>query len=449
MAGRFRLCAVRRISILGMVLATAAAVSVDRAAAQGLFLPSAGPINQSMGGASTAAPIDSAGAMYWNPAAISGVQSREMSFGFGMLLPSSDLVSSVPANTFGAGVPPIDLTGATGSEPGTCAIPTISFVSRGQDSPWAIGMGIFGVGGFSVNYAASTGANPILSPQAPNGIGLGRVYGKGEFYQLAPTVSYAVTEKFSIGISPTMTMATVSLDPFFLSPPNDANGDGFFTYAPGTGVRTIYGGGFSVGAYYITDVGLHFGASYKSQQWFEDIRAKSADELGAPITVRADFDLPSITSLGMAYDGFDRLLFSSDVRYFAYSDADGFRQSGFTPTGAAQGLGWRSVFSVSNGVQWTVGPRLALRGGYSWNQNPIVNSQAMFNVQSSLIIQHWLSFGGTFRWSDRVSSSIAYTHGFENSISGPIVLPAGTFPTTSVSEYVSVDILTIGMTVNY
>ena len=85
----------------------------------------------------------------------------------------------------------------------------------------------------------------------------------------------------------------------------------------------------------------------------------------------------------------------------------------------------------------------------TWNQNPIVNSQAMFNVQSSLIIQHWLSCGLTFRWSDRVSSSIAYTHGFENSVTGPIVLPAGTFPTTSVSEYVSADILNIGMTVNY
>jgi long-chain fatty acid transport protein len=453
MAGQFRIGgAIYRSTFIASALAAALlpAVSGGDVRGQGLFLPSAGPINQSMGGASTAAPIDSAGAMYWNPAAISGIRQSEMAFGFGLLLPSSDLTSSVPANTFGAGVPPIALAGATGSEPGTCAIPTISFVHRNQDSPWTLGLGIFGVGGFSVNYAASTGANPILSPPPPNGIGLGRLYGKGQFYQMAPTVSFAVSEKLSIGVGPTLTMADVSLDPFFLAAPNDANGDTFFTYGSGTGIRTIYGGGFQVGAYYITDYNIHLGASYKSQQWFEDIRANSVDELGAPTVLKADVDLPSITSLGVAFDGIEGLLFATDVRYFAYGDADGFRQSGFDPgTGAVQGLGWRSVFSVSNGVQWTVGPRLTLRGGHSWNQNPIVDSQAMFNVQSSLIIQHWLSFGGTFRWSDRVSSSIAYTHGFENSISGPIVLPAGTFPTTTVSEYVSVDILTIGMTVNF
>jgi long-chain fatty acid transport protein len=451
MAGQFRIGAFHRNSFLGAALAATLSLAgmVGTASGAGLYLPGIGPINQSMGGAATAAPLDAAGAMNWNSATISGIRSSEMMFGFGMVLPTTDVTSSVPANTFGAGVPPVNLAGATGSEPGICAVPTIGFVHRNQDSPWSLGLGIYGVGGFSANYAASTGANPILTPQAPNGIGLGRTYAKAEVYQMAPTISYALTEKLSFGFAPTLTMANVSLDPFFLAPPNDANGDTFFTYGPGTSARTIFGGGFQLGTYYITDFGFHFGASYKSPQWFEDLRSNSVDELGAPVTLRADIDLPSITSLGMAFDGFDRLLFATDVRYYAWADADGFRQSGFRPDGAAAGLGWRSIFEVSNGVQWTVCPRLTLRAGHTWNQNPIVNSQAMFNVQSSLIIQHWLSFGGTIRWSDRVSSSIAYTHGFQNEITGPIVLPVGTFATTSVSEYVSADILTIGMTVNY
>ena len=40
---------------------------------QGLVLPSAGPINGSMAGASVAASIDPAGALYWNPATISAL----------------------------------------------------------------------------------------------------------------------------------------------------------------------------------------------------------------------------------------------------------------------------------------------------------------------------------------------------------------------------------------
>ncbi len=40
-------------------------------------------------------------------------------------------------------------------------------------------------------------------------------------------------------------------------------------------------------------------------------------------------------------------------------------------------------------------------------------------VASTLIIQHWLSCGVTYRWNSRVSSTIAYTHGFENTAQEP------------------------------
>jgi long-chain fatty acid transport protein len=42
---------------------------------QGIIVPSAGPINSSMAGASTAAPVDFGGS-YWNPAILSGLDSQ-------------------------------------------------------------------------------------------------------------------------------------------------------------------------------------------------------------------------------------------------------------------------------------------------------------------------------------------------------------------------------------
>ena len=49
----------------------------------GMAVSGVGPINRSMGGAAVAAPIDSAGAIYWNPATISGLGRSEMEFGTG------------------------------------------------------------------------------------------------------------------------------------------------------------------------------------------------------------------------------------------------------------------------------------------------------------------------------------------------------------------------------
>ena len=63
---------------------------------QGLMLSSFGPVNASMGGASTAAPIEAMSALGWNPASISGLPNSELSVGVGLLLSDPVVDSSVP-----------------------------------------------------------------------------------------------------------------------------------------------------------------------------------------------------------------------------------------------------------------------------------------------------------------------------------------------------------------
>jgi long-chain fatty acid transport protein len=105
---------------------------------------------------------------------------------------------------------------------------------------------------------------------------------------------------------------------------------------------------------------------------------------------------------------------------------------------------------VSQAVQYQVTDKLVLRTGYTFNQNPITDSQAFFNVETSLIIQHWYSLGATYHWTDCVSTTVAYTHGFENTVTGPIYHPAfGALPGTSVTERVSADYLSAGITVRF
>jgi long-chain fatty acid transport protein len=63
--------------------------------AQGVIIGAGGPVNRSMGGASVAAPIDSIGAIYWNPASISGIDRSETAFGLGLIIPNHTVSSSI------------------------------------------------------------------------------------------------------------------------------------------------------------------------------------------------------------------------------------------------------------------------------------------------------------------------------------------------------------------
>jgi long-chain fatty acid transport protein len=408
------------------------------AAGQGIALRGVGPVNESMGGAGVACPIDSAGAIHWNPASISDLPCSEMSFGFGMMLPTETLSSRIGAGALGPGSPPVDLSGSDGSEPGICVIPTMALVRKIEGSRWSWGLGLFGVGGSHVNYPAST-TNPILLPQPA---GLGRLSATVEVVQIDPTISYQLTDHLSVGFAPTITLANLIASPLLLGP-KGADGE----YAEGVGTRYTWGGGFQVGAYYKTDTCWSFGTSFKSTQWMEPFRFRTQDSSGLPQEVSFRLDYPMLISVGAAYTGFENWTIATDVRYFNYAGTAGFNSGGFAADGSLTGLGWKDVYSVALGVQRQIGERITVRMGYCYNDNPITSEAAQFNVASPLITQQSIHLGGSYMFADNWLVSVAYVHAFENSVTGPLQ-PAGLppLPNTSVTSTVSADMLLAGFT---
>lgn len=416
--------------------------------AQGLALSAVGPVNTSMGGAATACPIDASGAIMWNPATISGLARSEVSFGVALVLPTSQIASRLPAGSLGGGFPPVTLAGSDSSEAGASAIPNIGYVEHVEDTPWSVGLGVFGIGGFRANYPAST-TNPILTPQPPGGVGVGRIFSEAEFLQIIPTISYALSDRLSIGFAPTATLAKITTATLLFASPDDANRDGFRTYPAGQGNRLTWGAGFQLGVYYIADNNWRFGAAIKSPQWFEPFRFRTENEVGVPRTEKSKFTYPLIVSLGTAYSGFEHWLIAVDARLFDYGNAAGFRETGFKADGALAGLGWSSIFATSVGIQYEASESLFLRVGYSFNQNPISNADSGFNVASPLVVQHFVYVGGSIRLSLSSQFSVAYVHGFENSVAGPIQSPLGAIPGSSVTSTASLDALSAGITVQF
>lgn len=439
------------LRLLGGGALCAAGWFADSSAAfaqHGIILSGGGPIQRSMGGTGTATAIDAMSGFFWNPATLSALPTNQISFATEFLIPDAHLSSTVAPNALGPGFPPVTLSGTSRSDSGTLILPNFAWAHHVEGSDFTIGIGTLSAAGLSANYPASL-TNPVLTPTPPVGMGVGRAYAELQVFQIVPTISWQATERLSIGISPIINMANLRASPLLLAAPNDANGDGIFSYPDGTHSQITWGAGFEVGVYYRTDMAWNFGASYKSPQWFDTFQYNSVNELGLPQEARVRFDLPSITSLGVSYTGFERWILTSDVRYISYRNATGFSDSGYAANGAVRGLGWNDLFVIATGAQYAITDRLALRGGYSYNNNPESSDVAFFNIAAPTIIEHTLYAGASWSLTDQLLLSAAYVHGFQGEVSGPIVLPAGPVPGTNVRSQTSADAAVVGLTYRY
>ena len=366
---------------------------------QGITVTGVGPVNRSMGGAGTAAPLDAMGALNWNPGSISALPSNESSFGVELLWPSIELSSNLG----------VDIS----SQGGIATVPSIGWVHHLEDSRATIGLGVYAVGGFKNNLPA----NPLLGGSSG--------FASAEILQIAPTLSYALTDFLAIGIAPTVTTASVIFDPLgpsVITP----------TPTPGQGNRTHWGGGVQAGIYYIGANDIHLGFTYKTKQWIEDLQFLTPGG-----TVVFDLDYPPIVSFGFGYSGIDNWTIAMDARYFDYANTDGF-----------SALGWRSTFAGAVGFQYQFSNRLDIRFGYNYNQSPIRAGAVAANIISPLIQEHNASFGTSFRFTDNVDFNFAYVYLFENNETGP--LPTPPFPPGATANHkLTAQSLIMGVKVRY
>jgi long-chain fatty acid transport protein len=428
--GYLVLCSpVRRLRALFVLVVVLCCCLPAGALAQGIYIPVAGPVNRSMGGATTAVPLDGIGAMYWNPATISGLPASELGFGADLLFARINLSSSSGPSS-----------GSTRGEPGGVLIPNVGWIHRGLNSKLTFGLGIHSVAGFKTNYPSSF-TNPILTPQ-PNGVG--RLYSEAQFAQISPAASFQVTDRLSVAVGPMVTLGALVADPLLFVAPNP-NG-----YPTGRGTQVKFGAGVQGGLFYRSRGDWDFGASLKSPQWLPKFQYTTEDAAGGPRYGQVGVDLPMILSLGAAYRGFEHIIWSLDYRYFDFSHAAGLGDTGFTDEGALRGLGWRSVNALITGFQYRIDDKKVIRGGYGINQSPIVPATAGLNIASPLVQEQVMHIGGSLALTRQATLNMAYSYFPTNEISGPIqTFLKGALPGSSVTNRLSVHTLSFGVTVTY
>jgi long-chain fatty acid transport protein len=104
---------------------------------------------------------------------------------------------------------------------------------------------------------------------------------------------------------------------------------------------------------------------------------------------------------------------------------------------------------VALGIQYQVTDALSVRVGYTGNQNPIPAAMTSFNIASPAVIQNNIAVGASYQLTHSLTLSLAYAHGFANSISGPLVSPFGPLPFYSVQTSASYDSLLFGASVQF
>jgi long-chain fatty acid transport protein len=439
----------RRVLLRALLLALLARPGLVHGQA-GVVLTGVGPVNQSMGGATVAAPLDAMGTINWNPAAITGLERSEMDFALVLLYPHTRLSTHADLGALGGFLPPgISVDSSTKGDAKFAPLASFGLVYRPEGcSPWTFGVGVIEVSGSTLNYPGDP-TNPILSPPPPHGIGLGPVTATIDVLQFSATVACQLTDHLSVGVAATPDVALLVAEPAIFAPPDADSGNGFPTYPSASRPQFTWGGGFQAGVYYTTDVRWDFGASFKSPQWFEPFIYDGTDQIGRRRKLEVRMEYPAIVSVGTAYRGFERWTLAADLRWIDYHDAMAFSPGGFLQDGSVRGLGWRSIWQLAVGAQYQATDKVSVRAGYSYNQNPIRPEETTFNIASPAVIQHSLSVGASYKVTNALSVALAYTHGFQNSISGPAVTPFTTLPFVGVRSQASSDFFLFGANLQF
>jgi long-chain fatty acid transport protein len=364
-----------RVRALVLVLVTILALGSSPAlllATNGYFQPGYGTKSKGMAGAGVAfslGPMSPA----TNPAAIAtGPGGWEL--GVALFNPNRDYeVTGQPSGfpgTFGL------MPGKVESGSTLFPVPHVGYArNKGKI---AFGLAMYGNGGMNTNY------DHQVFGSKPTGVNLSQLF-------VAPTVAFKINDKNALGVSAVLgyqmfkAEGLQAFSMFSSDPANLTNND--TDSAVGMGVRVGYQGKWSKF--------LSVGAAYQSKVLMGEF-----DKYKGLYAEQGDFDIPSNYTVGIGVHPTERVDLAVDVQRVNYSEIKSVGNPMLpnlmqAPLGAdgGAGFGWEDMTVVKLGLQVRAGTGWTVRGGYSYGQQPIPESEVIFNILAPGVIEQHLAFG--------------------------------------------------------
>ena len=175
--------------------------------------------------------------------------------------------------------------------------------------------------------------------------------------------------------------------------------------------------------------GIRIGAAYQPE-----IDMSELDDYAGLFADDGDFDIPSNFTLGVTVDvGSSGMLFV-DIQQINYEDVAAVSNSidklascapgatGGTGDGClggsdGAGFGWEDMQILKLGYQWQDG-KMTWRVGYSKGDQPIPNSEVVFNIIAPGVVEEHFTFGFTRDLDSKSSINFAAMYAPSNSVKG-------------------------------
>jgi long-chain fatty acid transport protein len=392
-----------RKPILATVALALLALAAPALATDGYFSLGYGTPYKGMAGAGQALHLSTL-ASATNPATIAFVKGYDISVG--LFAPNREY--SVSGN-------PSGYPGTFGLAPGTYESHSTGFVMPSMAGAWHlseqfhVGVAIYGNGGMNTNYP-----NKVFG-QSPTGINLMQAF-------VSPSFTWEFANHQAIGIAPIFgwqSFEAKGLGAFamFSSAPTKLTNNGKDT-STGFGARIGYHGKF--GEYF------GVGASYQTK-----IAMGEFEDYAGLFAEHGDFDIPENWTVGISVFPSKCVSIAVDVQQIYYSNVasvgnpllPNLMQAPLGADGGA-GFGWKDVTVFKIGAQWEVNPKWTLRAGYAHNNQPIPESEVLFNILAPGVIQDHATVGVSTLLSPKTKFHFSLMRAFSNSVEGANPLEA-------------------------
>jgi long-chain fatty acid transport protein len=358
--------------------------------------------NKGMAGAGVAAPLDSMVPAI-NPAGLTEVGNR-LDIGLTIFNPNREYkVSGAPSmypGTFGL------VPGTVDSDSDYFFIPNLGW-SKQLNEKSAVGVAIFGNGGMNTDYPTQTFYDPTNSK---TGVDLMQLF-------IAPTYSYKFNEMHSVGITPIFAaqfFEAKGVNSFapFSSAPDKLSGHGHDT-SLGFGGRIGYLGK-------LTDK-FNIGLAYQSKIYMDEF-----DDYSGLFAEQGDFDIPANWTVGFAVMPIPTVTVAVDVQQIYYSDINSINNpllpnlmTSLLGNNDGAGFAWDDMTVYKIGLQWARSEQWTYRFGYSYGEQPIPDSDVLFNILAPGVIEQHATFGLTYTFANQSELDFSLAYAFENSVTGP------------------------------
>ena len=370
-------CGFRLIVVCAMLLAPALA------GAQGHMLHGIGPVNSSMGGAGTSLPVESVGALTYNPALLADAEGNQITFATEFFKDGLRIELTLG-----------NRTGRTDPSLQVGVIPAFGWMYREPGSKLAIGFGLLGIAGFRTDYPEDP--ESIVFEQWPNGFG--HIYTDYNLTKIPVAVAYQATPKLAIGGSFNVYRGQLAISPLPFKVFDTSAAGGRF-YPHGGNLVASWAVSGQLGLHYEATEMVSVGASVTTPQnfaeyeWNSFIADPTSPQYGQHRRLGFDLDGPLIISFGTGLEPNDRLGIAIDGMWTKYRGVNGFGGPGGVVDGIVYPFGWRNIWTFKTGVRYQATEKVSVRGGYNYSQTPILAEKVLTGTGAPATFQNHFTGG--------------------------------------------------------